>query len=50
MLTLLLILVVVALVFGIGVALKIAFWALLIAAILIALVVFGVRGALGRRT
>jgi len=50
MLTLLLILVVVALVLGIGVALKIAFWALLIAAILIALVVFGVRGALGRRT
>jgi hypothetical protein len=50
MLTLFLILVVVALVFGIGAALKVAFWALLIAAILIALVVFGVRGALGRRT
>ena len=49
MLMLLLILVVAAVVFGIGVALKVAFWALVIAAVLVALLVFGVRGALGRR-
>jgi len=50
---LLLALVVVALVLGIGLALKIAFWVLVIAAVVTALLVFGVfgvRGALGRRT
>lgn len=45
MLTLLLTLVLAAVVFGIGVALKIAFWGPIVVALLVA----GVRGALGRR-
>lgn len=49
MVILLVVLVAAALVLGIGLALKIAFWALVIAAIVVALLGFGVRGALGRR-